>query len=281
MPDISWNKGTWDGDYDWSEMGEEWSDAWGSSRTQWISTIFPRIHAFIPCDSILEIAPGCGRWTKFLIRYTNFYCGIDVSESCTEKCKEIFAAQDTKTCFFTNDGFSLKSAKTQKYDFIFSFDSLVHSDVTVLDSYIKQITEELLNKNGVCFIHHSNMKDAISRNIMVQENDKHCRDISVSHKEVSSLVSRHGGRVLLQEVVTWGFSRLSDCFTLFCRDDSDHKPSGNPFFENPFFDSEIAYARTILNNYTSLSTKKEHAAQHGVQKEFALLSSVRKFFSHR
>jgi hypothetical protein len=31
MPDIAWNKATWDGEYDFGRQGEEWSDAWGGS----------------------------------------------------------------------------------------------------------------------------------------------------------------------------------------------------------------------------------------------------------
>src|SRR4030095_8370524 len=45
--------------------GEEWSSAWGGSEAQWLGAIFLRIRAFIPTDTILEIAPGFGRWTNF------------------------------------------------------------------------------------------------------------------------------------------------------------------------------------------------------------------------
>ena len=48
--------------YDWKEAGEEWSQPWGSSAAQWAGTIFPRIRECLPADTILEIAPGFGRW---------------------------------------------------------------------------------------------------------------------------------------------------------------------------------------------------------------------------
>ena len=32
--------------------------------SQWFGLIFPRIHAFLPTGTILEIAPGFGRWTN-------------------------------------------------------------------------------------------------------------------------------------------------------------------------------------------------------------------------
>lgn len=248
MPDVNWNKNVWDAEYDWKEMGEEWSEAWGSSRTQWFSTILPRIHPFLPCDSILEIAPGFGRWTKFLLQYAPTYCGIDMADACTVKCKEIFAGRPN-TDFFTNDGFSLAAAKTQQYDFVFSFDSMVHAEFAVMDAYIKQILEDVLKKNGVAFIHHSNMKDSLERGAMVPGADKHCRDTSVCHQNIAELVQKYGGKILMQEIVTWGFSRLSDCFTLFCRNEAEITPGKQTLIENIYFDTEIMHAWNVLNKY--------------------------------
>ena len=67
MPDIAWNKATWDGTYDWSRKGEEWSDAWGGSAALWYGAILPRIAVFLPAGAVLEIGPGFGRWTRFLL----------------------------------------------------------------------------------------------------------------------------------------------------------------------------------------------------------------------
>lgn len=68
MQDIGWNKTTFNEVYNWEQQGEEWSSSWGSSFSQWVSTIYPRIACFFPAERILEIAPGFGRWTRFLIQ---------------------------------------------------------------------------------------------------------------------------------------------------------------------------------------------------------------------
>ena len=66
--------------YDWKEAGEEWSQPWGSSAAQWTGTIFPRIRECLPVGTILEIAPGFGRWTHYLKDYCNELWAVDKSE---------------------------------------------------------------------------------------------------------------------------------------------------------------------------------------------------------
>ena len=67
MPTIDENRTQWDQQYDWISAGNEWSSHWGGTETEWRSTIFPRIWGFVPTGTICEIAPGYGRWSKYLI----------------------------------------------------------------------------------------------------------------------------------------------------------------------------------------------------------------------
>ena len=48
--------------------GAEWSQAWGSVEQECAHTFYSRIAAFLPVKSILEIATGYGRWTRFLLQ---------------------------------------------------------------------------------------------------------------------------------------------------------------------------------------------------------------------
>src|SRR2546425_3674057 len=66
MPSVEENLAVRDGTHDWPQAGEEWSERWGGSEMQWRGCLLPRLHSFVPCESILEIAPGFGRWTHFL-----------------------------------------------------------------------------------------------------------------------------------------------------------------------------------------------------------------------
>ena len=60
MPTVEQNRQIWNQDHDWTQQGEEWSEVWGGSEAQWFGAILPRIHAFVPTGTILEIAPGFG-----------------------------------------------------------------------------------------------------------------------------------------------------------------------------------------------------------------------------
>lgn len=248
MAELDWNKEIWESKYDWKQSGEEWSKAWGSSSAQWVATILPRLNSFLPCKNILEIAPGYGRWTKFLLPNCDTYCGIDFSNKCIDACKQRF--QKERCHFFSNDGKSLRAAFGRTYDLIFSFDSLVHVDMPVMDAYINQILNcNLLSDNGVSFIHHSNLKYASSNNIVDIKSFNHERDKTVDHIEVANAVQKYGGCVLSQEIMEWGGRPMIDCITVFTSKNSRFAAHVKGVFTNSQQDAEQLYASTIIANY--------------------------------
>jgi SAM-dependent methyltransferase len=218
MRDLSWNKATWDSAYNWSQRGEEWSHSWGSSEAQWFGAILPRIHRYLPARRILEIAPGFGRWTRFLIGACTQYQGVDLSASCVDFCSKEFAAA-THASFHTNDGVSLDMVEDGSCDFVFSFDSLVHAELDVLEQYARQIVRKLA-PNGVALIHHSNWKERPR-----PAENPHNRAESVSYTSVHDAIVAVAGQVLIQEIIVWGTDDI-DALTLFGRaeDTKNHKP---------------------------------------------------------
>jgi SAM-dependent methyltransferase len=214
MPELDWNSSTWGHDYDWSQAGEEWSAPWGSSEAQWFGSLYPRLHKLLPTNSILEIAPGFGRWTRFLLPACNRYVGVDLSQPCIDACQIRFAnAPNAK--FVKNDGQTLPSG--EKFDLVFSFDSLVHADLSVMKSYIPQIIS-LLTEDGIAFLHHSN-EAAIGK-----RSSPHNRADDVSADLVADIVHGSGGRTILQETLNWGDEVENDAITVF----GAGKPKGPP-----------------------------------------------------
>jgi SAM-dependent methyltransferase len=118
VPELEWNNAVWGESYDWAAAGEEWSATWGGSEAQWFGSLYPRLHRVLPAKRVLEIAPGFGRWTKFLVRVCDSYVGIDLSGKCVEACQSTFAAADHAR-FVKNDGLSLGEANGS-FDFVFS-----------------------------------------------------------------------------------------------------------------------------------------------------------------
>jgi len=248
MPSASWNLATWDDEYDWSQAGEEWSAAWGGSEAQWFGTLLPRLHRFFPADRILEIAPGYGRWTRFLIPSCSDYLGIDLSPSCIEECRKRFG-QSAHARFETNDGVSLSSAADGGFDLVFSFDSLVHAEFEVFETYVPEILKKL-SATGVAFIHHSNLAEGR----ILEGGHSHSRAESVSARNVADLISKNGGVTLVQETVSWMDAGLIDCFTTFGRSDvfRDSKPG---VIANVEFMSEANLIRKYHLAYSSLKPK--------------------------
>ncbi len=209
MPDVNWNR-NWDGGrYDWATGGEEWSGGWGGSEPQWFGSLYPRLHRVLPARNILELAPGMGRWTKFLLPLCQNYVGIDLSNECVQGCQKIFASVDHAR-FLQNDGYSLQEAEDGAFDLIFSFDSLVHAEFDVFRSYVPQLLRKL-TPNGVAFVHHSNL-GAFGTAFA----NLHSRAPSVSRQNVEGLILDSGGQVIIQEVITWA-GVPHDCLTLFAK----------------------------------------------------------------
>ena len=216
MQDTNWNRQIWDGVYNWTTQGEEWSAAWGGSEAQWFGSLYPRLHRFLPASRILEIAPGMGRWTKFLLPLCRNYVGVDISLECVRGCQRIFA-DAPHARFVQNDGYSLSEAEDHSFDLVFSFDSLVHAELDVLQSYIPQILQKL-NERGVAFLHHSNM-GAVGTGVENAGERSSLRALSVSQQNIEDLIVDSGGRVIIQEVIDWGPDKIpQDCLTLLAKD---------------------------------------------------------------
>jgi SAM-dependent methyltransferase len=199
----------------------------------------------VPAGRILEIAPGFGRWTKYLLAAAKVdYFGVDLSEECIKHCRHIFDDARNAT-FEQNDGLSLEMVPDASVDFVFSFDSLVHVERNVMESYIPQIVRKLTPK-GIAFIHHSNWLQAGQ----VDKNN-HSRGESVSAKVVQDLVGVHHGVVLLQEMLNWGDTHLIDCFSIFGRSDS-YSECVTEIIQNPRFMEEASIIRDVLSPYARL-----------------------------
>ncbi|MBI2949236.1 MAG: class I SAM-dependent methyltransferase [Verrucomicrobia bacterium] len=291
MPTIQENVKCWNGEYDWTQQGEEWSLPWGGSETQWWGSLLPRIHAFVPCESILEIAPGYGRWTRFLKDLGQRLTVVDLSAGCIEHCRRRFAASN-HIHYFVNDGQSLDMVADQSIDFVFSFDSLVHAEADVLETYLQQLARKL-TRNGAGFIHHSNaarygfylsllkmrrpgaappasgpgsngvhspLREGLRRGkrFLVQKgiliNDC-ARALSMSAGLFGQYCDRAGLRCVGQEIINWSGSALLDCISIFARPGSIwDRP--NQVIENRHFVEESRNIGRVAGLYSTSSFSK-------------------------
>lgn len=226
MATVEQNLTYWNAEHDWREQGDEWSSPWGGTDAQWWGTLLPRVHAFLPAATILEIAPGFGRWTQYLKERCERLILVDLAAKCIEACQRRFAA-DTHITYHVNDGTSLEMIADRSIDFAFSFDSLVHAEAHVLEAYVHQLARKLL-PDGVAFIHHSNVaayepyaswsrklprgRGVLARMLLLQS--VHYRATSMSAALFRRYADASGLACIGQELINWKGSRLIDCLSL-------------------------------------------------------------------
>jgi SAM-dependent methyltransferase len=274
MPSIEENR-DW-GRYSWPEKGDEWSRDWGDVETQWHATILPRIRSFLPTRRVLEIAPGHGRWSSFLINCANEYIGVDLNTECVAACRTRFAGAKHAT-FVANDGRSLAAVADDSITFAFSFDSLVHVEMDVIEAYLRELSRKL-SPDGVAFIHHSNLGEysgvalKLSRRLWIPPHRwalarkvfqrlqltywDHWRAPSVTSRKVVAAGGSTGLVCIGQEIINWGHHnwRTVDCFSILTRSGSRWERP-NVVVRNPYFMTEARSAHVISKVYRSLGTR--------------------------
>lgn len=262
MPALEQNQQMWGVDYDWTQEGEEWSSTWGGSESQWFGAIFPRIHSFVPTGTILELAPGFGRWTNYLKNCCEHLILVDLSENCIKACQQRFASESNIT-YHVNDGKSLAMVPDGSIDFVFSFDSLVHAEADVMQAYLNQLSKKL-KSTGVGFVHHSNigayrgffsMIEKIPsglRDRLIQRgflDRTHWRAFSITGRLFEKFCEQAGLQCVSQELVNWGTKRLIDCFSVFTLKTSA-RVRPNVVIENPDFMKEARMIRRWSRVYS-------------------------------
>jgi len=259
MPSLEWNRSVWARDYDWSDGGEEWSRPYGNSEMQWYGSLLPRVHRFLPASHIVEIAPGFGRWTRFLVDMADKVTLIELSEACLDACRDRFADR-SHVQYVLNDGRSLSAIPDGSADFFFCFDSLVQAEMDVLSGYIAQMRAKL-TPHGVAFIHHSNAARALIDGCPPEYflDRGHHRAASVSADAVASAAQRHGLICRTQELLPLGSPTdpsaemfFLDCITTLALPGS-RWDGPRLLVENSTFSSEASCMRSIAPLYGGLA----------------------------
>ena len=142
----------------------------------------------------------------------------------------------------------------ESVDFAFSFDSLVHVEADVLEAYLQQLAFKL-TKDGVGFIHHSNLgqykrqlwyrRVPLLRSILERTRlatPTGYRTFSVTAAKFEEIARHAGLQCISQELINWCSPRLSDCLTLFTRNGSRWSRP-NQIRRNPHFMDEARRIR--------------------------------------
>ena len=213
----------------------------------WHGVLYPRLLGLLPKNArALEIAPGFGRFTQYLKDLCHTLDIVDLTAECIEACRHRFESA-SNIRFHVNDGKSLGFLEDESIDFVFSFDSLVHVESSVMEAYVQELGRKLA-PNGVGFLHHSNMgafRDPETGELLFE--NRHWRGESMSAALFREFCNKSSLRCVGQELVNWGVPEpLTDCFSIIVRGDG---PAETEIRENPNFMDEALALQAVRNFY--------------------------------
>ncbi len=238
MPTLQENLHRWS-QFDF-DQAEAWSEEWGGTENLWWSTLHPRLRHLLDTGVLLEIAPGGGRLTQFLVERCSRLILVDLSESSMRACRQRFAAHDHVE-YVLNDGLSLDAVADGSVDLAVSYDSLVHCEIDVVEAYVVALGRKLV-PGGHAFLHHSNFAALLDPETGEGRPNHHWRATSVCAGQVRRLCLSAGLECTHQELIGWGGTDLTDCFSLLTRPTGERRPETR-VMENPDFMNEARTAR--------------------------------------
>jgi SAM-dependent methyltransferase len=156
---ISENLRVWNDEYAWPDAGDEWrgqADACGVPYAEWKQALIDRLILPYarPGMTILEIAPGHGRWAETLLQRSGRLILVDLSPNCIDSCRQRLGA-DARLETFVTDGRSLPPTVESAVDLVWSFDGFVHIAAADIEQYLVEI-HRVLRPGGTAVIHHAN-----------------------------------------------------------------------------------------------------------------------------
>jgi len=155
---IAENLERWNENHTWAKGGDEWdgqAEKCGILYETWKQSLIDTlILPNVTDKSVLEIAPGYGRWSEHILKVAKRVVLVDLSPNCIEHCRERFGEADNIE-YHVNDGLSLPADLTSEIDFVWSYDSFVHMNADVIYCYFQEFAR-VLKPDGKAIIHHAN-----------------------------------------------------------------------------------------------------------------------------
>jgi SAM-dependent methyltransferase len=144
----------------------------------------------------LEIGPGGGRWTRYLLGFRSLYVVDYYSELLAELRKKL---NKPNMIFVKNNGTDFQSVPDSAVDFIFSFGTFVHLDPPLIEAYLANMAR-ILKSDGNAVVQYSDKTKVIAqRNPTFSQNNP---------EAMREMVTKAGFRILEEDLTTLWHSSL-------------------------------------------------------------------------
>jgi len=161
MPSIKWNKKMWTFGYkkfledpnSYEFYGEKWGDPEKERSLKVIKAKF--LTPFVNENhTALEIGPGGGRWTQYLLNFKKLYL-LDLNKEFFPYLKKRFQNLQNISYHQTN-GVDFPEVPKKSIDFLFSFGTFVHLDQEIIIEYLDNM-KNILKENSNIVLNYSDM----------------------------------------------------------------------------------------------------------------------------
>lgn len=195
------------------ELWSEWFDeAEASMQSQWDDPIWPLIRR-ADFTSTLEIAPGAGRNSARLKEVARTLHLVDLNRYALDRCRERFRDHrgPCEIRYHQNDGRSLDCLPDASVSLVYSWDSMVHFERSVVARYVEEFAR-VMAPGAWGFVHHSNY-GTVSDDPDI-ERAPHLRS-NLTAELFGEYCARNGLERTHFLVFDWGGVKDTDCISLF------------------------------------------------------------------
>lgn len=180
-------------------VGDLYGLEWGDPET--VPPLkFIRDHYVIPYvdgeHCAIEIGPGGGRWTRYLLGFRKLHV-VDYYTELLRELKKNFNASNMH--FIKNNGTDFPGIEKESIDYLFSFGTFVHLDLELIEQYLISM-KPLLKKGANAVIQYSD-----KTKIMAQINDGFAEN---SPEAMRKSVLAAGFKILEEDLTTMWHSSV-------------------------------------------------------------------------
>lgn len=180
---------------------ENYGHQWGDPETEDRLILFRQrfLSPFLNSSHhAVEIGPGGGRWTQYLLDFERVYA-VDYYEPLLQELRANVTAPNLTP--IKNNGADFPGIPEQSIDFVLSFGTFVHLEMGIIEDYLTNIAK-ILKPGGNVVIQYSDTNKPAAR----KQLDKGFADNDP--ERMRALVERHGYRIIGEDLESFGHSSI-------------------------------------------------------------------------
>lgn len=158
--------------------GLEWGDPEVVPPLGYVRDHFLKAY-ILPNTIAVEIGPGGGRWTRYMLNAKHIYA-VDYHQEILNELKSNLNA--INITYIKNNGDDFPNIQDRSIDFLFSFGTFVHFDIDIIDRYLQNMKLVLKQDSNVVIQYSDKTKPLGKSNKGFSENDPDkMRELILSH----------------------------------------------------------------------------------------------------